>query len=118
MKIVLNFEEIEKFEFESEDKITDATGKRINTTVVLITTVEMRAVVIINPQIIFRGEKPKTEINSNAIFLCSPDFSIANAIINMPKRRTIIGCMYSAATSLTGKTLSTGSNPRGNNAVA
>ena len=87
-------------------------------TVVLIITVEIKAVQIIKPSIILLGEYPKMLMIPNAIFRCKPDFSTARTTRNIPNRRIIIGLMYSAPTARSDKTPVIGNRARGNRAVA
>ena len=87
-------------------------------TVVLIITVEIKAVQIIKPSIILLGEYPKMLMIPKAIFRCKPDFSSARTTRNIPNRRIIIGLMYSAPTALSDKTPVIGNSAKGNREVA
>jgi len=103
---------------DSDDKIAKAIGIIKIATVVLIMTVEIRAVQIIKPSIILLGEYPKMLMIPKAIFRCKPDFSSARTTRNIPKRSIIIGLMYSAPTTLSDKTPVIGNSAKGNNEVA
>jgi hypothetical protein len=103
---------------DSKDKMAKTIGITKIATVVLIITVEIKAVQIIKPRIILFGEYPKMLMIPNAIFRCKPDFSTARTTRNIPNRRIIIGLMYSAPTARSDKTPVIGKRARGNRAVA
>jgi len=61
----------------SKHKMEKTIGIIKTATVVLIITVEIKAVHIIKPSIILLGEYPKMLMIPKAIFRCKPDFSTA-----------------------------------------
>ena len=61
---------------------------------VLLTHILMEAVVIMKPAIILLGLVPDKDKIFNAILLWRPQDSIAEAIINPPKKRRTRGCAY------------------------
>jgi hypothetical protein len=103
---------------DNEDNTANAIGITKIATVVLMITVEIRAVQIIKPTIILLGEYPKMLIMAKAIFRCKPDFSSARTTRNIPKRRIIIGDIYSAPTALRDSMPVMGNSAKGNKEVA
>jgi len=89
---------------DSKDKMEKTMGIIKIASVVLIITVEIKAVQIIKPSTILLGEYPKMLMIPNAIIRCKPDFSTARTTRNIPNRRIIMGLMYSAPTVRSDKT--------------
>ena len=67
---------------------------------VLLTHILKIAVVNINPAMILLGLVPEKANIFKAILLCSPEDSIAAAIIKPPKKSNTNGCAYELATIL------------------
>ena len=104
------------FAFVSFEKIVttdNAIGNIIIVEAVLLTHILIKAVVIIKPAIILLGLVPERDRIFKAIRLCKPHASIAEAIINPPRKRRTKGWAYELAIKFKSKILKIGNNMRG-----
>ena len=104
------------FEFVSFEKIVttdNAIGNIIIVEAVLLTHILIKAVVIINPAIILLGLVPEKDKIFKAMRLCKPHDSIAEAIINPPRKSKTKGWAYELAIKFKSNILKIGNNIRG-----